>query len=134
MDPAATARGLRAIDRELRRLGKESVPADELSGAKEGFGLSLLSQFNNMRDLTRALSELAVFDLPLDEYDTLEKRIESLRDADLLRVARQYFDPDRMRFIVVGDWRAMSASLRELGWGPIELRDTWGRVLRVENP
>jgi zinc protease len=134
MNRDATARGLKTLDRELRRIARDGVTADELADAKEAFLASFPSLFTTMRDITNELAHLVVFDLPLDEFETYEARVQAVRDVDARRVARDYFVPDRMTFVVVGDWRAMAASLRELGWGRIEFRDAWGRVLRVEDP
>jgi hypothetical protein len=37
-----------------------------------------------------------------------------------------------MKVVVVGDWSALRDQLAGLSWGPIEIRDTNGVLVRVE--
>ena len=50
--------------------------------------------------------------------------------ADVLRVARQYVNPDRFAVVVVGDRSQIEAGIRALNEGPISIRDLWGQEVR----
>ena len=42
--------------------------------------------------------------------------------ADVLRVAREHLQPERMVSVVVGDRAKVEDSLKALGMGPVEVR------------
>ena len=52
--------------------------------------------------------------------------LERATSEDLLRLARQYIDPEGASIIIVGDRAAIEPGLRELGLPAPELRDADG--------
>jgi hypothetical protein len=45
--------------------------------------------------------------------------------------AAKYFLREHMRVVVVGDLAALREPLTKLGWGPVEVRDPNGQVVRA---
>jgi zinc protease len=124
----ATTETLREIRRRIKELREQDVPPPELAEAKQRMGLSLPGKFETVEDITERLAEIAIFDLPMGEYETATRRIEAVTAADVKRVAGTFLDPSRMRAVIVGDWEAIKPGLKSLGWGPIELRDASGKI------
>ena len=50
------------------------------------------------------------------------ERLAAITKDDVLRVARTYLRPDRMRVVVVGDSKVVGNDLANLGLGPVETR------------
>lgn len=113
---------------EVKRIRGEAVSADELAEAKESIKLALPGQFESVDAVTGALSDIAVYDLPLDEYATRVARIEAITAADVKRVANALLRPDRMKVIIVGDKKQFEPGLKGLELGRAEERDAYGDV------
>lgn len=111
--------------RELRGM-RETVPADEVSKAKQYLQLQQPAQFETTRDIAARLVPLAVFDLPLDYFNHYVRRVEAVTPQDVQRVARQYLRPDEMNIVIVGDVQAIEEGVRAVHTGPVEIRDPTG--------
>jgi hypothetical protein len=60
------------------------------------------------------------------------KRAIAVTPDAVRALAQTRLAPDKTRAVVVGDWSKLKTELKALGWGPIEIRDVAGKVLRVE--
>jgi zinc protease len=81
--------------REFARLVDEPVTADELSRAQRYMiGIHAISQQHAGTQLAEMV-DAWLFGDGLDELDQYVGRIRALTAADLMRVAREHFDPDR---------------------------------------
>lgn len=67
------------------------------------------------------LSDLSLYDLPADYYDTYRNNINRVTMPDVLRVARDQVRLDQMAIVIVGDAEQIEAPLRDLGFGPVEV-------------
>ena len=71
-----------------------------------------------------------------DQAGEGHRRVEDIVRAvtpDAIRaLAQQRLAADKTRAVVVGDWSKLKTDLKALNWGPIEIRDVTGKVLRVE--
>jgi zinc protease len=123
---AKTDSALIEFMKELRGIA-DTVPQQELQKAKRFLQLQLPSAFETTGDISRRLVDIAIHDLPLDYYNGYVQRIESVTQADVQRVMRQYVDPANLAIIVVGDRATVEDDIRKLGIGPVELRDLTGR-------
>jgi predicted Zn-dependent peptidase len=111
---------------EIERIRSEDVSPEELSDAKENLRLAMPGRFETVSDVTGALADLVVYDLPLDEYATRPARIAAVTAADVKRVASTYLHPSSMVVIVVGDRAKVEPELEILRLGKIEVRDAYG--------
>jgi predicted Zn-dependent peptidase len=125
---AHTTDAVQELLKEIKRLREEPVSPDELANAKESLRLAMPARFEAVGDVTRALSDLAVYDLPLDEYKTRPARIQAVTADDVKRVASAMLHPETMKLIIVGDRASIEPKVKELGLGPVETRDAFGDV------
>jgi predicted Zn-dependent peptidase len=121
-----TADSVKALLGQVTRLRDEAVTAEELADAKENAKLALPARFESVDDLAGALSDLAVYDLPLDDFATRASRIDAVTPADVQRVARKWLHPETMRIVVTGDRSKIEHELAAIVDGKIELRDAFG--------
>ncbi|MBI5532194.1 MAG: insulinase family protein [Deltaproteobacteria bacterium] len=124
----ATAETLREIRRRAKELRELEVPPAELGEVKQRIRLGFPGEFETVEDITERIAALAIYELPMSEYETAQQRIDAVTAADVKRAAAAYLDPARTRAVIVGDWEVLKTSLKSLGWGPIELRDATGKI------
>jgi len=124
-----TAPAVHELFMEIEAMLSREVTPDELADAKENLKLALPGRFETVGDVTNAVADLAIFDLPLDEYVTREKRIDAVTAADVRRVAAAHLHPHGLRVIVVGDRAKIAPELEALHLGAIEARDAYGDVI-----
>ncbi|MEK7667861.1 MAG: pitrilysin family protein [Gemmatimonadota bacterium] len=115
---------------ELRRIRDEAVPQAELDKAKAYIALGLPGNFETTSGAAAQFRDLLTYGLPLTYYNTYIQHINAVTAADVLRVARQYVNPDRFAVVVVGDRSQIEAGIRALNEGPISIRDLWGQEVR----
>lgn len=125
----STGPAVKEVLTELEGLRRDGPTEEELALAKESIRLAMPGRFESVSDVTGALSDLVVYDLPLDEYEKRPARIEAVTAADVQRVAKDFFDPNHMTVVVVGDKSTVVPQLEALGLGGIEERDAYGNPL-----
>jgi predicted Zn-dependent peptidase len=104
----------------------DTIPNAELTKAKQFLELQLPGEFETTRDIARRLVSVALYQLPLDYYNHYGAHIESVSQADVQRVARQYIDPDHLVVVIVGDRASIEPQLQALHLAPISVRDRDG--------
>ncbi len=102
---------------------------DELALAKENILLAMPGRFESVDSITNAMSEIAVYDLPLDEFEKRPARIEAIGAADVRRIANEMLDSKAMTVVVVGDKGKLASEIDTLGLGPIDERDPYGNAI-----
>ncbi len=109
--------------REIARMAEEPVPEDELTRAWNYLALRLPQRFESLDDVVQRLAELALYDIPLDFYQGYVDGVRAVDAQEIVRAARSLLDPGRMAIVVVGDRATIEEPLRELGLGPVIVRD-----------
>jgi zinc protease len=106
---------LQELAGELKRIGSEPVPEQELKNAKRalvgGFALSLESP----QTLVSNLATQKIYNLPADYWDTYPQRVEAITAADVARVAKKYYDSGRLQIVAVGDSASVKSVLEKYG-------------------
>ena len=96
---------LEEIYREMNILRNEPVDKDELAMVRNylmGNFLTMLDgPFNQSEIVRTCLSE----DLPLESFENLIQTVQQIGPEELLRLANQYFEPDNMWEVIVGNPR-----------------------------
>jgi len=115
---------------QMRRLREESVPAEELEGAKSFLAGSFPLRLETADQIAAQLSTTLLLGLPIDEVTGYPERIRGITEADIRRVATTYLHPDRAAVIVVGDGVALLEKLEAIA--PVELLDVEGNPLSRE--
>jgi zinc protease len=123
-----TVDAVRALLAHVARMRQERVSDEELADAKENAKLALPARFEGVDDVAGALQDVAVYDLPLDEYATRAARIDAVTVDEVQRVAKKWLHPEAMHVIVAGDRARVEKELTS--FGPIELRDAYGEPVK----
>jgi zinc protease len=120
-----TADALKEFFVELEGIQK-TVPADELTRAKNYVALRFPEAFETTGDISRRLEDMLVYRLPEDYFLKYVQNIQAVTAADVQRVAQKYIQPARFVVVVVGDLKKIEAGVRALNLGP-------ARVLTVDD-
>jgi zinc protease len=114
-----TTEALREFFNELNGI-LQTVPADELTRAKNYVAMRFPSGFESSGDISRRLEEVLTYRLPDDYFAKYVQNIEAVTAADVQRVARQYIQPSRLAVVVVGDRKVIEPGIRSLNLGTIK--------------
>ena len=115
---AATARAIEESIGEISDIrGKRPVTPDELA-----FGIAALTRgyarnFETADQVSRAIMQLALYDLPDDYYAQFVATVEGITRDDVSRVMTKHVDPSRLTTLIVGDLDVIGADLSRLGLG-----------------
>jgi zinc protease len=131
VESGVTKEALEELFKELAGIaGARPVTDDELAFAKERLILGFPSRFETTFGVAGQVAILVADELPDDEFEHYQPRIEALSKADIDRVARQYITPDRMIVLVVGDRARIEGPLKSLPWAKdVRHLDTGGHPL-----
>jgi len=100
--PDSAAAALDAIRNELRAVVREGLPADEIAmGRQQLKGQVTLSLESVSSRMYRAAS-VELYGEPFRTLDELLVQIDAIDDDEVARVARDFFDPDRMTLVSLG--------------------------------
>ncbi|HVU48927.1 MAG TPA: pitrilysin family protein [Terracidiphilus sp.] len=114
---------------ELRNFPEHPSTADELTAAKEASIRSLPGKFETTAAVARAMSNIFVYNRPLDYYANLPAKYDAVTEADIARAARQYLHPDQLIVVAAGDRAKIEPGLKDADIGPIEVRDINGNLV-----
>jgi zinc protease len=117
VETTVTKESLVEMFKELTDIaGDRTVTDAELTFAKERVVLGFPSRFETTFGVAGQLATLIADDLPDDEFDRYQSRVDALTKADVDRVARQYITPETMAILVVGDRSRIEGPLKTLPW------------------
>lgn len=120
-----TADSVNEILSEIEKLRSEEVPAAELQEAKDALSRAFPASFATMRQVASQMAGLHLYNLPPNELETFQKKIEAVTAQDVKDMARKYLRPEKLTIVVVGDQAGNQAALSKIA--PVELRDVDGR-------
>jgi zinc protease len=126
--PDRTAAVLTTLDRRLGELRAQGPAPNELAAAKEAVVRSFPHRYETVRQLVGTVAHAAAFNLPLDDASRVIAGVSAV-SGDEVRAAVP--EPAAVKVVVVGDLSVLKDSLLGLGWGPIEVLDADGRLLRT---
>jgi zinc protease len=102
VDVEVTADAVSEMISEMRRMTDELVRDDELRRAKDALILSLPRAFETPSGVAGRFVTVEAFGLGDDYWNRFADRIEAVTAADVLRISRACFDPERVVRVVVG--------------------------------
>ena len=114
-----TAESLTEFFNELNGILK-TVPAEELTRAKNYIALRYPGGFETTGDISRRLEDALVYHLADDYFSTYVQKIQAVTAADIERVAQKYIAPGRFAVVVVGDQKVIEPKIQALNLGPIK--------------
>lgn len=113
-----TGRALEESMRELAEIrGARPVTRDELELGVAALTRGYAKNFETAEQISRAMAQLALYDLPDDYFARFVPAIERVTTDDVARVAKACIDPDRLVTLIVGDAEAVRPQLEPLGLG-----------------
>jgi predicted Zn-dependent peptidase len=124
----AVAPALVETEAVLRELAAKGPADDELADVRSRRTLAFASWFELAAGTAKELSLHTIYQLPEDALTRTPQRFASVGVAEAKAAAVRYFDADRVRTVIVGDYAKLAAPLTALGWGTIEVRDAEGAV------
>ncbi len=119
-----TAPAIAEALKEIDQLRSDGPTADEMDSARDYLRGVMPLKLQTTDQLASRLSELVIYDLPDDYFDTMRDRIAAVSGDDVHRVATEQVRPDQLAIVVVGDAEQVEQPIRDLGLGPIEIHDT----------
>jgi predicted Zn-dependent peptidase len=115
---AATAEAIHESMAEIAGIrDSRPVSAEELALGVAALTRGYARNFETAEQLARAVTQLALYDLPDSYFDEFVARVERVTVDDVTRVSQQYLDPSRLTTLVVGDYGIVSRDLSKLGLG-----------------
>jgi predicted Zn-dependent peptidase len=118
---------VRQLDDSLRQLRERPPDAQKLEAARSRVIRAYPVMFETVRLIASSYAEAVVGDLPLASFNEFQASAAALTWDQI----RSELPPaDQMRLVVVGDLKGVRPALLSLGWGPIEVHDTDGRLVK----
>ncbi|MGD0526684.1 MAG: insulinase family protein [Polyangiaceae bacterium] len=123
---------LAETDRIVRAFAAQGPTEEELVSVREREVFASTAWFQTAADTARAWSWVLFYGQPDDVLMKTPQRYGALTVDAVKAAAGRYLDADHMRTVIVGDWAKLREPLTALGWGPIEIRNAAGTLLRTE--
>jgi zinc protease len=103
---------MREIMEDLR---STAVAEEELRVARESLINSFVFGFDNSHSIVTQQMRLTLFDYPDDYLSGFRDRIAAVTTEDVLRVAREYLQPERQKIVLVGNASEFNEDLESFG-------------------
>ncbi len=110
-----TVKGIRSLFKEIEDLRTAEITDEELNTAKDMYLNSFVFNFDSRSKIIDRLVQLEYFSYPRDFLEITKRNIEKVTKADVLRVAKQYLQPDKLKIIVLGKPADFDGKLDEFG-------------------
>ena len=112
----STAQSVSELIRELREIQDiRPVTAGELNGSRQRILLQELMTTETNAQIAGRLSELFVYNLPMDSHDTFRRAVGEVSLGRLRQVLAEQ-GVERLTIVVVGDRMRVEEEIRELGY------------------
>lgn len=126
-----TKETVQEIHKELKEiLGSRPAQQEELDKIQKNKILGLPGSWETIQSIGRSLSDMVVFDLPDNYYQTYPEKVKNLKLNDISAAAKKILRPDQIIWVVVGDRALVEPALKELGWGDIQVIDVDGKPVK----
>jgi zinc protease len=109
-DPALTD----LID-EIRQMRDTPVTDKEIADQKRSIVAGFARTLESANAVLSNFIDSYVYKLPADYWDKYPDRINAVTVADVQRVAKKYWAPDRLQIVAVGDAAKVEPALKKLG-------------------
>ena len=115
---AATSDAIADCLAEFGQISGSRPPSDqEMSMAKASLTRGYPRGFETAQQVAQSVAALALHDLPDSYFEDFIPRVHAVTSADVVAAAARYVDPARAVTLIVGDHKAIEASLPSLGLG-----------------
>ena len=111
----STVATIGAVLAEIERIRTQEVTDEELATAKDTVLNSFVFNFDSPSKTLNRLIRYEYFGYPRDFIFQYQKAVARVTKADVLRVARQYLDPERFTLVAVGNPKQFDQPLASIG-------------------
>ena len=101
--------------------GPRPMTDTELLDSKNRLIMGFPQAFQTYGGVAGGVGTLLSNNLPLDDWQTYDSRVNGLSAADVAGVIADQIDPDRVIWVIVGDWKVIGVDLKALDMGEIEV-------------
>jgi zinc protease len=116
------------MEKEIRDIvGSRPPSQQELQAAVDEATKSLPGSRETSSAVGAAIRSIISYHLPEDFYTTYAARADALQPAALETAAQQFFHPDQLVWVVVGDRAKVESGLQQLDLGPVHLLNADGQ-------
>jgi len=119
----STTQAIKVFIETMRRITEKEVSDDDLKRAKDSILNSFVFNFDSKRKVMARLILYEFVGYPSDFLQRYQTGIQAVTKADVLRVARKYLHPDKLKILVVAKAADLGTPLTELGLGEPEMID-----------
>jgi zinc protease len=123
-----TAAATKELMGELRRIQTEPPSPEELKMARDANIQSIPAQFETTTTTASAMSEIFLFNRPLDYFAKLPDMYRAVTPDEVAKAAKAEVHPEQLLVVEAGDKAKIEPALKELGI-PIEYADPSGNLL-----
>lgn len=111
---AATAEAIQAIQQDIQAMRTREPEEDELRDAKETAVSTLTAAWDTRAEAFQRAMLQEYYGLPRDFAQQHQAALLAVTRADVLRVAKQYLNPDSLTTVVIGNPQVFSTPLEKL--------------------
>ena len=108
-----TGAALKEILGEVKRLGSEPPPQDELKGIQNYIGGTFVLQNSTRQGIIGQLTNLKLHDLPDSYLTNYVKNVFAVTPADVQQITQKYIRPDDMTLVIVGDKKKVEEQIKD---------------------
>ena len=101
--------------------GARPVSDRELTLAKASVTRGYPRNFETVQQVSRSLAQLALYGLPDTYFAEFVPKVNAVTADEVMRVATEYLDSERLTTLIVGDHSAIAESLSGVGLGAIDV-------------
>jgi zinc protease len=118
----STKEALVEILKELREvITTRPLSDEELNDAKVSMIKSYPQGFQNFSGITMQLRSLALYDRPLDYWQSRVQKVSEVDQAKVKDVSTKYIRPNDLTIVIVGDRAKIEAGIKEIGLGEVSV-------------
>jgi zinc protease len=104
---------------EVSSLAADGVSAEEFEFARRSMTGAFLRSFETPSQVCSRLQSVYVFSLPAEYYREYLQQLDAVTPDDIVRIARQWLDPDRFAVVAVGDASTLRPRFEQLRIGEV---------------
>ncbi|MAM63624.1 pitrilysin family protein [Maritimibacter sp. UBA3975] len=99
---ATMAEAIEVVQEEWRKMAEDGVTAEELAAAKKYLTGAYPLRFDGNANIANILTSMQMDDYPIDYPQTRNEKVMAVTLEEANRVAAELFQPENLRFVVVG--------------------------------
>jgi zinc protease len=112
---ARLAEALDTLLAELKRIGAEPTPAEELESAKHAIVANFAVTLEQLQQVANYISSRRSYELSADYWDRYPEKLMTVTPQDAQRVAAKYMELSKLQLVVVGDAGQIEPLVRSIG-------------------